>query len=209
MFLIVAFFQRDMLYLCTLKDNSINPLKHLNMKKVLSIVAVAAVMLFAGKANAQCTIRAGYQSTSVSASGDGVTVASNDGANGFYVGADYNFGLSSDNFGIAPGLVFSYHSDMMDLRIPVLFNWQEDYNAVNFGVFLGPVFNLGLAGDMYKESLIKAKRFDIAIDGGIWVGYQKIRLEFGYSYGLLNRLDAAGDWTWTFNKLFVGLGYTL
>ena len=171
-------------------------------------MAVAAVMLFAGKANAQIAIHAGYQNGTVSASGNGVTVVANDGANGFYAGLDYNIAISGDDFGIAPGAMFSYYSDMMDLRIPVMLNWREQFNTIEVGVQAGPTFNIGLAGDMYKDP-IKAKRFDIALGAGIWLGYEKIRLEVGYSYGLLNRFDGSGDYSWRFHKLYVGLGYAL
>ena len=179
------------------------------MKKILSFVAVAAVMMFAGKANAQLTIHAGYQNTTTSVSGDGATITANDGANGFYAGVDYNIGLGTANMGVAPGAMFSYHKDMMDLRIPVMFNWSESIsNDMTAGVGVGPIFNIGLAGDMYGDTW-EMKRFDIAVGANAWIGYKQARLEFGYSYGLLNRFSGTGDYKWTINKFYVGLGYTL
>ena len=184
------------------------------MKKVLSIVAIAAVMLVAGKANAQTTIHAGFQSGTVSASGNGVTAISDDGVSGFYAGIDYNVAVSGDDFGIAPGVMFSYYSDMMDIRVPVMFNWREQYNAIEVGVQAGPVLSYGVGGDMYKDGTFY-KRFDIGVGAGVWVGYQKFRIEAGYTYGLLNRLNDDGkaffgnDISVKFHKVYVGLGFTL
>lgn len=170
-------------------------------------MAVATVMLFAGKANAQITLHAGYQHMTVSASGDGVTVTSTNGANGFYVGGDYSIDLGVESLAIAPGAMFSYIEDMIDLRVPVLFTYSKPFDNITLGVFAGPVFNIGLAGKMYDDP-IKTKRFDIALNGGLWVGYQQFRLDFGYSYGLLNRFDDSNI-TWNFNKIYIGLGYSL
>lgn len=178
------------------------------MKKVLSIMAIAAVMLFVGKANAQITIHAGYQNLKMSVSNKTVTATNNDGANGFYAGVDYNIALMGDDFGVAPGAIFSYFSDMMDIRIPIMCNWRKNIDDFQVGVFAGPTIGIGLAGDMYDDPW-KTKRFDIGINGGFWVGWNQIRAELGYSYGLLDRFGGSGDNTWTFNKVYIGLGYSL
>lgn len=177
------------------------------MKKILSIVAVAAMLFFAGNANAQMTFRAGYQNLNLEVSGSGTTTYTNDGADGFYVGLDYNINLSSAGFGVAPGVNFSYFSDMMDVRVPVMFNWSEDVGNIIVGVGLGPIFTYGLGGEMYSD--YGTKRFDFAVGAMIWLGYKQVRLEGGYDYGLLNRFDGTGGYKWTFNRFFVGLGYTL
>ena len=177
------------------------------MKKILSIVTVAAMMLFTAKANAQMTIRAGYQNLHVEVSGSGTTTYTNNGADGFYAGLDYNINLNSAGFGLAPGANFSYFSDMMDIRVPVMFNWSEDVGNMLVGVGIGPIFSFGLGGEMYSD--YGTKRFDLAVGASIWLGYKQVRVEAGYDYGLLNRFDGTGDYKWTFNRFFVGLGYTL
>ena len=175
------------------------------MKKVLSILAVAAVMLFAGEASAQVTIHAGYQSYNIQQDNPlgSYTYDNQDG--GFYAGADYNIELNKQGLGVAPGVEFSYFKDMLDLRVPVLFNWKENFGAINCGVFAGPVLSIGVDGDLYKYGFNKT---GVALDGGIWIGYKQLRLEGGYSYDLLDREDL-DNVSVRFNKWFVGLAFIL
>ena len=63
------------------------------MKKVFSIMAVSAMMLFAGKSYAQLTLNLGYAPVTYT-----TTINNNDSKmemNGFFVGANYNVNLMS------------------------------------------------------------------------------------------------------------------
>lgn len=167
------------------------------MKKVLSIVAVAAVMLFAGKANAQISLHAGYQSYTMSANGYS---ASDDG---FYLGGSYD--LPAGSFYVTPGLYFAYVEDIMDLRVPILFNYRTKVDQIGLGAFVGPTITFGLAGDGY-DSNYGMDRFDLGISFGGQVSYEKYSLELGYTLGLLERISGTDVKT---NHFFVGLGYAL
>jgi hypothetical protein len=143
---------------------------HTKMKKVLSIMAVAAVMLFAGKSVAQVTIHAGYQLSSIQE--DYNVFLFDHNASGFYVGADYDIPFQNPNFGIAPGIEFSYFKDMVDVRVPILFNWKMRFDTMNFGIFAGPVLNIGVEGDLYKDH--GTNKTSVAVDGGVWLGYKRV-----------------------------------
>lgn len=169
------------------------------MKKVLSFVAIAAVMVFAGKANAQLSIHAGYQSFSLHANGYS---ASDDG---FYAGVSYNAGLDG-GFGVAPGVYFAYVENIMDVRVPILMNYVLHVNDLGFGLFLGPNLNVGIAGDAYGDGNAYMKRFDVGLTFGGQVSYQKFSIEVGYNLGLLKRYEGTDIKS---NQFFVGLGYAL
>ncbi len=180
------------------------------MKKVLSIMAVAAVMLFAGKANAQLSIHAGYQSYSMTAETPmGSSTESNDG---FYIGGSYNMEAGA-GLSVAPGLYFAYVEDIMDLRVPILINYGIKISDVRLSVFAGPQINFGVAGDMYDKDLtapLEFSRFDLAATFGLQLGYRNISIEGGYSLGLLNRWsDAPSSCSIKTNQLFFGVGYDL
>jgi hypothetical protein len=177
------------------------------MKKILSIMAVAAVMLFAGKANAQISIHAGYQNYSMTVDAPivGSTTASE---GGFYIGGTYDYKVGA-GLGVAPGLYFAYVEDIMDLRVPILLNYGINMDEIGISVFAGPQINFGVAGDMYGDDS-NFNRFDLGLTFGLQLSYNNIYLEGGYSLGLLNRWkDAPDDCSTKTNQFFVGVGYGL
>lgn len=135
-------------------------------------MAVAACMLFAGKANAQLTVNVGYAPTTLT-----TTYNSNDSKmdlNGFFVGANYNINLTGD-LNVAVGADFRYntktvsdgatvfgitatsevtHTQML-LDIPVLFNYGLNLNSdIRISAFVGPTFSLALNGKTTAEGAI-------------------------------------------------------
>lgn len=184
------------------------------MKKVLSIVAIAATMLFAGKANAQITLHAGWQDAqySISASGMSQDVS----LSGFYAGATYDYDLGMASIFVTPGAEFSYCSfnengldlDQIDLRIRLWGRWNKNLNEdIVFGVFAGPSINVGIAGSIYDDGS-NVSRFDLGLTFGAQIRYNKIGIEGGYNLGLLNRSkdDAV---SFKFHTIFLGLNYIL
>ena len=182
------------------------------MKKVLSIVAVAAVMMFAGKANAQLSIHAGYQNNEMTttASAIVVTTTGTTSEDGFYIGGSYNM-EAGGGLAVAPGVYFAYVESAMDLRVPILLNYKLNVNKLGIGIFGGPDITYGIGGDLYEENgVIDVNRFDLGVTFGAQLSYNNISLEVGYNLGLLNRWkDAPTDCSKKVNQLFVGLGYTL
>lgn len=186
------------------------------MKKVLSIVAVAAMMLFAGKANAQITLHAGWQNASVKVS-VGETSKTMD-YSGFYGGATYDIDLGMASIYVTPGAEVSYCTyseegeslDQVDLRLRLWGRWNKNLSEeIVFGVFAGPSINLGIAGKMYDSEVTSISKFDLGLTFGAQVVYNKIGVEAGYNLGLLNRYSGDGDFSVKFNTIFVGLNYIL
>ena len=71
------------------------------MKKILSTLLAASLMLLGTQASAQGSINAGYlNSTQSFKNSDSVN------SNGAYVGASYNIGIAG-GFGVAPGIYYS------------------------------------------------------------------------------------------------------
>ena len=108
------------------------------MKKFFSIALVAAAMLFAGKANAQLSIHAGYQNETLKMSYESRSLS--ESGNGFYIGGNYNMEAGA-GLGVAPGVYFAYSSysdesfNKMDIRIPVLLNWGMNMGEFGVGLF--------------------------------------------------------------------------
>ncbi len=169
------------------------------MKKVLMMVVIATAMMFAANnANAQISVRAGFLNDMYGGDLDATEA-------GFYLGASYNMQAFGD-FNVAPGAYFAYSKDRMDLRVPVLLNFGLNLtNDLGLVLFAGPQVNIGLAGDIYDNY----KRFGLGITFGAGLTYQKVSFEAGYSLGLLNQWDGAGDFSAKFNQLTIGLGYKL
>ncbi len=178
------------------------------MKKVLSIVAVAAMMLFVGKANAQLSIHAGYQDFSVTSKTP--LGSDTDSKGGFYVGGSYNMEAGA-GLAVAPGLYFAYVEDVMDLRVPILINYGISLNDVRLALFAGPQINFGVAGDGYKDDgLVAVNRFDLGVSFGAQLSFKNISVEGGYTVGMLNRWkDAPSDCSVNTNQIFFGVGYAL
>lgn len=181
------------------------------MKKVLSFVAVAAMMLFAGKANAQLSVHAGYQNYTLSAEADvsGVSVSSSDSKGGFFIGATYGIAAGMDGVSINPGAYFSYVEDIMDLRVPILLSYTHQLSDMGLGIFAGPQLNIGVAGDAYGDKGV-LNRFDVGVTFGAMATYEKFCFELGYNLGLLNRYkDAPSGYSAKTSQFFLGVGYML
>ncbi len=206
-------------------------------------------MLVAGKANAQLSVNGGFLGNVLSTSYKYTDVQGKEQKSdtsfanglGFYAGASYNIPFST-HWGIAPGLYFSYAGkseekttagtkytdvvDMMDLNIPILFNFKWDFTS-SFGImaFVGPNFRYGLSyketykyGDNFADFVItpykKAdgadkpawSRFDLGVNFGAGVHFNAFRIEVGYNFGLLD-IDNDKNYTVNSNHVFVGVGF--
>ncbi len=135
-------------------------------------MAVAACMLFAGKANAQLTVNLGYAPTTLT-----TTYSGNDSKmdlNGFFVGANYNINLTGD-LNVAVGADFRYNTKtdkdgasiggitatsevtntQMLIDVPVLFNYGLNLNSdIRISAFVGPTFSLALSGKTTAEGSV-------------------------------------------------------
>lgn len=185
------------------------------MKKILTTVLAASMMLLGTNAFAQLSIGAGYLNESNKASISS-TSESLGSLNGFYAGFGYDIN-EGYGFGISTGLYYSYltgkaalasfslvSADMTEhaLNIPVKAGFLVPVGN-NLGGFinLGPTFVCGLSSrvkplglsiaeiDCYKGEYLN--RFDIMVGGAIGAEISnKIRISVGYDFGMLDQFGA-------------------
>ena len=140
------------------------------MKRTIAIIACAAAMLFAGKANAQLGINIGYAPvtlTTAVTSGSTTTTTSSE-MDGFFAGITYNTAISGD-LGVAVGLQGRYNTKTSTgsanfvvisgndkstttqflLDIPVLFNYSLPLGSLKLTAFAGPTFSYALYGNTH------------------------------------------------------------
>lgn len=141
------------------------------MKKTIAIVACAAVMLFAGKANAQLGINVGYAPVTLSTATTigNTTTTSTSEMDGFFAGVTYNYGISKD-LGVAFGLQGRYNTKTSTgsanfvvvsgndkstttqilLDVPVLFNYSLPLGgSAKLSAFAGPTFSYAVYGNTH------------------------------------------------------------
>lgn len=134
------------------------------MKRILTTILAASMMLLGTSAFAQISVGAGYVNSSLKTSVGGTSTNSQP-ANGFYVGGDY---LISEGgaFGISVGAYYSYLTstastgfsigslqigasskvEEMYLDIPVNFNLGAELaSGIRAFAFAGPTFDFGLS----------------------------------------------------------------
>lgn len=137
------------------------------MKKIVSTILAASMMLLGTNAFAQLSIGAGYlnSKTTLKVSLAGIASAKPDATlNGFFVGGAYNIPIGESGLGVEPGVYFSYQgaNDVQLFKVAgyelKLDRMSESYLAVpinvNFKIALtdgikgliyaGPTFSYGL-----------------------------------------------------------------
>lgn len=190
------------------------------MKRLFTIVAVAVMILLAGKANAQITLHAGWQDAKydIEYSSDGYEYGSTSvSLTGFYAGATYDFDLGMASIFLTPGAELSYctykpdYGDdlkQLDLRLRFWGRWNKSITEeVVFGLFAGPSVNVGISGNVYESDNGDLKRADLGLTFGAQIRYNKIGIEGGYNLGLLNRSKHGGDIK--FHTLFLGVNFII
>ncbi|MCQ2147399.1 MAG: PorT family protein [Bacteroidales bacterium] len=202
------------------------------MKKFLTTILAASMMLIGSQAFAQVSVGAGYKMLSHKTEKADAT-----NLNGAFVGVDYNIHLVG-GLGVAPGIYYSFvtKSDAASglggllsgkgdwnehyITVPVHFNYGFNLgNDVRAFVFAGPSADFGLASsyklsgnaagvsaektiDMYDND--SYKRFDVKLGGGIGVDLLDVtRVKVGYDFGMLNR--GTDNATMHSNQLYVGV----
>ena len=202
------------------------------MKKLFTILAVAVMVLLAGKATAQITLHAGYQNASYEMKYG--SYSSNVNLGGFYGGATYDIDLGMASIYVTPGAELSYCSfkqdvytyddetdtetknqvtlDQIDLRLRLWARWNKNLTEeMVFGIFAGPAINVGLSGKVYDDNYGGLKKVDLGLTFGAQLRYNKVGFEIGYNLGLLDRAPSeyGGDGSIKFKTLLVGLNFII
>ncbi len=203
------------------------------MKKILSSILVASLMLVGTSAFAQMSIGAGYVNSKSTFSTSSGTSKYSAPSNGFYAGLEYNVPVG-DIFGLSAGVNFEYlmsktytlgsllSGDFKEqyINVPVHLNFGADLaDAIRVLVFAGPTFSYGLAAkveggaagftlgsDLYKDR--GWNRFDVLVGGGVGLELMdKIRLSVGYDLGMFNRLPKDSNDKVNRNRMYAGLAF--
>lgn len=186
------------------------------MKKILSTLLAASLMLLGTQAFAQMSVNAGYLNSTLA------TKNAKSGANGAYAGVTFNIPVAG-GFGIAPGVyysgLFSKDSDAATIfginlsgsttfiehaiNVPLYLNYAIDL-ARDTKVFLfgGPTAQYGLASTVKYDGSVGGasgstkysnyddedyNRFNVYLGGGIGFQAGVLQVTVGYDYGMMNQ----------------------
>ena len=127
------------------------------MKKVLSTILAASMMLIGTAALAQPSLGVGFlnSKTTLKMSLGIGSVNPEANLNGFYVGGSYNIPLGSSGLGVAPGLYFSYQTandvNLIDVKVAQLKldRLSESYLSVPIDVNFMLAFSDDVKGLIY------------------------------------------------------------
>ena len=187
------------------------------MKRFLTTVLAASLMLIGTNAFAQLSVAAGFGNSQTKFDINVLNViktSHNANLNGFYAGASYNIPVGTSGLGIAPGVYFAYMTDKdVDiyvasgdlvesyLEIPLDLNLKFPIaDGLNGVIYAGPTFAYGVASkvnsgsttiDLYDGTIsnyLDYNRIDVLAGGGIGAEFENmVRFDVGYDFGLLNR----------------------
>ena len=173
------------------------------MKRILTTVLAASLMLIGTNAFAQLSVAAGFANSQTKFDINVLSIAKfseTANLNGFYAGASYNIPIGTSGLGIAPGIYFGYMTDKdLDisiagtslikgdltesyLQIPLDINMKfpiaEGLNGV---IYAGPSFSYGVASKVKSGST----EFDM-YDGTIanYLDYNRIEVLAGGGIGV-------------------------
>lgn len=192
------------------------------MKKIITILAAAVMMLTASNAFAQIAVGAGYLNAT-----DKIDDNSN-ALNGFYAGVSYNIPIAG-GLAVAPGVYYSglfksgelFSLSLLNtkvdsklaehfINVPVNFNYNFELAPdMTAFIFAGPTFQYGLASKTKIEGTAAGYSGDKDIDnyddsdygktnvllgGGVGMNLMdSFQITVGYDYGLMNLYTGNAD----------------
>ena len=202
----------------------------MNMKKIVTLLSAALVLLAGAPAFAQASIGAGYlSSTEVVKSGS----SSNERTplNGFYVGLTYTVPIAS-NISFNPGIYYGFaaksnaasifglklEGKQQDhfVNVPLHLSFGADLGSgLRFFVYGGPSASFAVASKIISGSTSYDRltdndglqRFDIMLGAGVGLQFNDmLRFQVGYDAGMLNRYNSS-NYTVHRNQLTAGVAF--
>lgn len=192
------------------------------MKKVLTSILAASLLLLGTNAFAQISVGGGYvNSTMVSKAGS--SSSTSEPSNGFYAGIGYTLPIAGD-LQLTPGVYYEmlFGKNVKEGYIDIPFHFSYDVYVGNAKVFAyaGPTVSCGLfskgslsilgmtiEGDRYGENSGYG-RFDVLLGGGVGMELNDmIRFNVGYNFGMLNRNTSSLDYKLSRNVLTAGVSF--
>lgn len=183
------------------------------MKKILTSLLAASLMLLGTQAFAQMSVNAGYLNSTLA------TKNSSDNANGAYAGVSFNIPVAG-GLAVAPGIYYSFLTSketaalgsiasgsgtFMEhaVNVPVYLNYGIDLaRDTKVFVYGGPTLQYGLASTVNYEGNVlgvsgKASsnnydnenfnRMNVYLGGGLGFGIGSLLVTVGYDYGMMNQ----------------------
>ena len=196
------------------------------MKKIISTLLAASLMLLGTQAFAQASFNAGYLNSTLAARN------SSDNANGAYAGISFNIPLAG-GLAIAPGVyysaLFSKNTELFGfgtgsfqehaVNVPLYLNYGIDLaRDTKFIVFCGPTAQYGLSSKVkhevagveatvnnYEDSTFN--RFNVYLGGGIGFQAGPAMVTVGYDYGMMNQYKGDNAVQCHRSNLKIGVGF--
>ena len=202
------------------------------MKKVLSTLLAASMMLLGTQAFAQMSVNAGHHNSTLA------TKNSSDNSNGAYAGLSFNIPIAG-GLAVAPGVYYSLLTSKETasigsflqgsgtftehaINVPVYLNWGMNLASdMRFFIFGGPTCQYGLASkvkyDVSSGSLSGSKthnnydsadfnRLNVYLGGGVGFGISSLLITVGYDYGMMNQFKNT-DVSCHRSNIKLGVGY--
>ncbi|MBQ4013130.1 MAG: outer membrane beta-barrel protein [Bacteroidales bacterium] len=204
------------------------------MKKILSTLLAASLMLVGIQAIAQPSVNAGYLNSTLK-----VQNADPSNANGAYVGLSYNLPIAG-GLGVAPGIYYSLISSKETaslgtifsgsgtftehaVNVPVYLNYAIGLNRdTNFFVFGGPTLQYGLSSKVKYDANVAGisgsttannydndnyNRMNVYLGGGIGINAGAFKVTVGYDYGMMNQIKGDNATPAHRSNIKIGLGF--
>jgi len=204
------------------------------MKKVLSVLLAASLMLAGTEAFAQISINAGYLNSTTKTHGENPS-----NANGAFAGFSFNLPIVG-NFAIAPGVYYSVISakEMGSLgtifsasgkftehsiNVPLYLNYGMDLaRDTNVFIYAGPTAQYGLASTTKLSASIAGvsgsttennyddpdyNRFNVYLGGGLGFEVNHILVTVGYDYGMINLIKGDNAPKSHRSNIKIGVGF--
>ena len=207
------------------------------MKKIISTLLAASLMLLGTQAFAQASFNVGYlNSTQSHESSKSVNT------NGVFAGVTYNIPIAG-GLGIAPGLYYSLIAgknasgarvlgvDVSSaskfkehaVNVPFYLNWGANLNRdTRFFIFGGPTAQYGLSsktkltggvGSWSADTTVDSyeddgqNRLNVYLGGGVGMKMAGILVTVGYDYGMMNLYQGDNAEQSHRSNLKIGVGY--
>ena len=204
------------------------------MKKIISTLLAASLMLLGTQAFAQVSVHAGYLNSTLATQN-----ADPSNANGAYAGLSFNRPVAG-GFAVAPGIyysmitskntaslgtVFSGTGTFMEhaINVPVYLNYGIGLaRDTKFLVFAGPTLQYGLSSTIKTDANVLGvsgsttsnnydnehyNRMNVYLGGGIGIDVNGIMVTVGYDYGMMNQYKGDNQPVSHRSNLKIGVGF--
>ena len=204
------------------------------MKKVLTVLLAASLMLAGTEAFAQLSFNAGYLNSSTKTQNQNPS-----NANGAFAGLSFNLPIVG-NFAIAPGVYYSVISAKEmgrlgtiftasgkftehSINVPLYLNYGMDLaRDTNVFIYAGPTAQYGLASTTKLSASIAGvsgsttennyddadyNRFNVYLGGGLGFEVNHILITVGYDYGMINLIKGDNAPKSHRSNIKIGVGF--